>query len=310
MNIPDLDFKLLFVFQALMRYRKVSAVAEELDISQPTISRCLGRLREHFKDPLFVRTHHGMDPTPRALTIADTVSQILELYHAELVQASQFDPQASKRNFKVAASDIGHLVVIPRLIKTLEVTAPGIRVTAVPLGFKAMINELETGEVDLALGAFPKLYAGVYEQSLYTEHYVCMVRGDHPFIQDRITEEEFKQAQHVIVSAYGLGHVHQQIEKKLLQVCPSEKVRIVSHSFLVSALLIEQSDFILTIPSRVAETIGRSHNLRTLQSPIELPNFNAKLYWHERFHREPANQWLRRTIASFFKEPNISGESE
>lgn len=302
MNIPNLDFKLLFVFQALMRFRKVSAVADDLDMSQPTVSRCLEKLREHLEDPLFVRTQYAMEPTPRALAISDTVNQILELYHAELVQASRFEPETSKRNFRIAASDIGHLVVIPRLINTLETTAPGIRITAVPLGLKALINELETGEVDLALGAFPKLCAGVYEQSLYTEHYVCMVRGDHPSIQDRITEEDFKGAQHVIVSAQGLGHIHQEIEKSLLQVCPPENVRIVSHSFLVGALLIEQSNFILTIPSRVAETIGHRHNLRTLQPPIELPTFNAKLYWHERFHREPANQWLRRTIASFFKK--------
>jgi hypothetical protein len=32
-----------------------------------------------------------------------------------------------------------------------------------------------------------------------------------------------------------------------------------------------------------------------------LPGFEVKQYWHERFHNDPGNQWLRHTIASLFR---------
>ena len=79
----DLDFKLLLVFQVMYRTRKVVEVGEQLNVSQPTVSRSISRLRSHFDDPLFVRTQHGMEPTPCAIEIAPIIDEMLGLapYH-------------------------------------------------------------------------------------------------------------------------------------------------------------------------------------------------------------------------------------
>lgn len=300
MNNSDLDFRELTVFQQLLKRRSVSEVALELGLSQPTVSRCLARLRQHFDDPLFVRTQHSMEPTPNALEIADSVKEILDLYHSQLSLKPHFDPATSKRSFSIAASEIGHLVLFPPLIKKFEAHSPTIKLTAVPLGLHSLIEELETGNTDIAFGSFPKLYAGVHERTLYKEHYVCLIRKDHPHIQQRPTLNQFKESRHVIVSAQGLGHIHEQAEKKLYEVCPEDNVCIVTHNFLVCAMLVGQSNFIATVPSKVAEVLGARANLRTIAPPIKLPPFQAKLYWHERFHREPANRWLRETIVACF----------
>ena len=138
MNTNDLDFRLLNVFQALMKRGKVSEVALELDLSQPTISRCLARLRLHFDDPLFVRTQHSMEPTPNALQIAPSVNEILDLYHSQLSQKRHFDPATSKRSFSIAASEIGHLLLFPRLVRKLTACAPAIKLIAVPLGLHSL----------------------------------------------------------------------------------------------------------------------------------------------------------------------------
>ncbi len=51
----ELDFKSLRFFSALYRLGNVSPAADALDISQPTGSLLLKKLRDHFADPLFVR---------------------------------------------------------------------------------------------------------------------------------------------------------------------------------------------------------------------------------------------------------------
>jgi DNA-binding transcriptional LysR family regulator len=301
LNNIALDFKAIIIFNELMRRRKVSDVADELNTSQPSVSRYLARLREHFDDQLFVKTQHAMEPTPRAIAIAPYMEQMLDLYFSQLSQKSKFDPVNESRTFRIAASEVGHVLLFPSLIELLAKQGPHIKLTAVPLGLHSLIRELETGEADIAIGAFPELYAGVYERTLFTETYTCVARRDHPDFKGEITLEQFRNAKHIVVSASGLGHIHGRIEKKLYEICPEENVTVVSHSFLASALLAERTNLIVTLPSRVLNALGRQCNLQTLTPPVELPPFEVKQYWHERFNHEPANKWIRRTIAGLFK---------
>lgn len=302
MNIPNLDFKHLIVFQGLMSKRQVSLVAEDLGQSQPSISRGLARLRKHFGDALFVRTRNGMEPTPYAREIAPSIDEMLTLYYSQLSQKQQFDPRKSKRVFRIAASEIGHSLLFPKLIEDVAELQSRIRLKAVPLGLHSLLTELETGETDIAVGAFPKLYAGIHERTLFSEHYVCLVRADHPTIGRQISQQQYEDSGHIVVSARGLGHVHEQIEKKLFGACPPEKIRVVSHSFLVAAQLVEKSDYVATLPSRIMDILGNRQNVRALPTPIKLPSFEAKMYWHDRYHREPSNQWIRRIVAGYFSD--------
>jgi DNA-binding transcriptional LysR family regulator len=301
MNIPDLEFRHLLVFAALLKLRNVTKVARALDMPQPTVSRCLATLRRRFDDPLFVRTQLGMEPTPVAMASREAVEEIVEIYESKLFRLAGFDPSTASREFKIAASDFGHLLVIPRLDRALAKTAPAVRFTAVPLSAKPLIEDLESGEADLAVGGFPNLYAGVLEQRLFSERYVCLVRRNHPSIGNTVSRAEFKRMRHIIVSARMLGHVHQKVEKRLTELCSPSNIRVVSQSFVVSALMVGETDLILTVPSKIGEILGERCNLRAVAPPFDLPGFDVKQYWHQRFHHDPAHQWLRRSVHSLFQ---------
>lgn len=297
MNTGNLDLDQLLVFDAVLTHRSVSAAARRLGLPQPTVSRWLGQLRVFFDDPLFVRTRRGMEPTPVALAAAAAVQEIVRLYRAQLLHGGRFDPASSTRNFAIAASDFGHLLVLPALERQTA-DAPTVRFTAVPLDRRPLIEALESGEVDIAVGGFPALYAGVRERRLFREHYVCLVRKGHPICRNgAIDRAAFEQARHVVVSARALGHVHQEVEKRLLEIVPPERVRIVSQSFLLSALFVEQTDLVLTVPFGVARLLGSRSGVETVVPPVKLPEFDVKQYWHERFHNDPGNVWLRQMIA-------------
>jgi DNA-binding transcriptional LysR family regulator len=301
MNIPDIDIRDLLVFSMLMQHRSVTKVAATLNLPQPTVSRCVNRLREEFRDVLFVRTRSGMEPTSIALAAAPAVNDIIRIYGSQLSHPGKFDPKVSRREFALAASDVGHLLVLPRLFSEMASEAPRVKFTAVPLSQRPLIEELQSGEVDLAVGGFPNLFAGVLEQTLYQEEYVCLVRNDHPTVKHPMTLAQFKECEHIIVSTRTLGHIHQDIERRLLEICSPERVRIISHSFVVSALIVERTDLLLTVPSVVAQLLAQRASLRILPPPLPLPGFEVKQYWHERFHGDPGNQWLRHTIASLFR---------
>jgi DNA-binding transcriptional LysR family regulator len=91
-ELSEIDLNLLVLFHHLMVERRVSKVAETLGISQPGVSNALARLRKLFGDELFVRTPKGMEPTPFAEQLAESVSYALAMIHSGLNQRSSFDP--------------------------------------------------------------------------------------------------------------------------------------------------------------------------------------------------------------------------
>lgn len=297
MALQELDLAHLAVFASIYKHRSVVKAAAELDLSQPTVSRWLAKLREHLNDPLFVRTQAGMEPTPLAVAFSGPISQMLELYQTHLRRGATFDPASSTRTFRIAASDFGHMAVLPRLHRGLTALAPQVSFKAVTLGRQELITGLESGDIDLAVGGFPKLNAGVQEQTLYDDPYVCVMHESNPLLAAPLTLDVYRQARHVLVQLRSVGHVHQVVEQEILDLCPPENIRMVSESFLLAAMMLDGSDLILTAPMLVPRILEKRCGLRSVPPPMALPTFHVKQYWHERFHRDPASQWLRRQVA-------------
>ena len=298
-TIEGLEIADLLAFDAIYSHKSVSKAASALDVPQPTVSRRLAGMRQSFGDQLFVRTRHGMEPTPVGRALADAIQTVVKIYKERLQHASRFEPLTSTRAFRICASDFGHLLVLPRLHEWADKRAPNVRFVAVPLDKTPLIDRLESGDVDIAVGGFPNLYAGIMEQTLFRETYACLIRREHPTIGARMSIHEFKRARHVVVSSHLLGHIHQEVEKRLMELCPPNHVRVIAESFLLSALVVERTDLVVTLPGKASEFLGEHlGSLRMVEPPIELPGFDVKQYWHSRFHKDPGNEWLRRAIAA------------
>src|SRR3546814_13101866 len=108
-----LSFMHLTVFEAIMRTKSVSLAAETLDVPQPTLSRYLKQLRDHFGNQLFVRTRPGLEPTSIAISSAPAVSQALALYRTPLRGEPPFDPLTPHRAFQIPDSAVGHRLLHP-----------------------------------------------------------------------------------------------------------------------------------------------------------------------------------------------------
>ena len=162
----ELDFKSLRFFSALYRLGNVSPAADALDISQPTGSLLLKKLRDHFADPLFVRVGQRMIPTPRADAIAPTISTLLQLADNDLAVKPEFLPQQSQRNFTIGMTDISQMTLLPLLqIALQQQAADGITFTVQNLD-EQTLNALESGKCDLAIGYLTQLPESVYQQHL------------------------------------------------------------------------------------------------------------------------------------------------
>lgn len=61
--------RLLLALDALLRENSVSRAAASVGLQPSAMSRLLSQLREEYDDPLFLRTGHGLRPTPLAETL-------------------------------------------------------------------------------------------------------------------------------------------------------------------------------------------------------------------------------------------------
>ena len=43
-------------------------------------------------------------------------------------------------------------------------------------------------------------------------------------------------------------------------------------------------------------------NFKVLKLPLDMPSFEVRLHWHQRFHQDPANRWLREVMTELYAE--------
>ena len=123
-ELGRLDLNLLVALEALLEERSVSRAAERLFITQSAMSKTLGRLRELFDDPLFIRQSSGMVPTPRAEQLAGHLPEVLQAVQA-MLEPAQFDPLTFDGEFSLMVQGHMGVWILPLLLERLRQTAPG-----------------------------------------------------------------------------------------------------------------------------------------------------------------------------------------
>ena len=308
MQLRDIDLNLLVIFNQLIIDKRVSAVAETLGITQPAVSNALKRLRGLLKDELFLRTSHGMVPTPFALQLAEPVDYALGTIHGALNQQTSFDPTSSTRTFTLAVSDIGDIYFLPVLLREVMRSAPQLRISTVRNTAVSLRENLEIGKVDLAIGLLPQLQGGYFQRHLFKHRYVCMFRRDHPVASQPMTLDLFQSLEHVVVISAGTGHG--EVDTILDRAGIVRRVRAVVPHFIAVGPILQSTDLVATVPERFAMRCTQPFNLVYVPHPAPLPEIAIKMFWHAKYHRDPANRWLRQLLFEMFSDrPEGSAEA-
>lgn len=310
MDISKVDLNLLLAFDALMQERHLTKAGFKLGLSQPSMSHALARLRKLWDDPLFVRIPSGMEPTPFAVQISQTVRDGLALLQGALHAAAIFEPSTCNRTFQVLMSDIGELVYLPALINRLKTVAPEVSLRVLQLPRESYQDALASGEADMAIGFLPALNAGIYQQRLFRDSYVCLAREGHPRIQQQLTLAQFLFESHILVepagsrySTPGLQYSSTTfIERRLAEDGLARKISLRVPHFMVVPGIVQDTDLVATVPGSLMAYLKPSPRVQKLSMPIATPTYEVRQFWHQRNHHDLANQWLRRMIAELFTE--------
>jgi DNA-binding transcriptional LysR family regulator len=301
-----LDVRLLRLFDLLYSTRSVTGAAIRLGQAQPTVSIWLSRLRRELGDPLFVRTSRGMEPTPRADELIETARSAISALQRLRDREQEFDPAHENRRFRICMTDASHVTLLPRLLLHLHTTAPNIRIEALQIDSNTG-PALQSGKADLALGLIPALEAGFFQQTLYSQDWVCIANPRHSRIRNKLNLSTYKAEAHVsIVSGTGYTLLEGALAKHKI----NRRVLLELPGFLGLTAIVLNTDLIATLPRHSGETLAKASRLKVLECPVPIPSFTVKQHWHERHHHDPATQWLRNTCAKLFQRRIVRGEGK
>lgn len=296
------DLNLLSVALAIYEESSVSGAARKLGMSQPAVSVALNKLRKALADPLFVRTVHGMSPTPRALTLIEPTRDILRRLRNDVLANEQFDPATTDRRFTLALSDIGEMTFLPRLLDTLRREAPGASITSVTLPPSELAVALEQGTVDLAVGYFPDLkHRNFFQQRLFSHSFICLLSASHPYRQKKFSMQQFLSMGHAVVKAEGRSQ--EVFEQLLARKRIERRVVLSTPHFMSIPFVIASSDLVATVPRAVGESFAQLAAIKLVEPPMDIPGFDLKQHWHRKYAKDGANAWLRAMLAQLFGTP-------
>jgi DNA-binding transcriptional LysR family regulator len=296
MNLRALDLNLLVVFDAIFVEGNLSRAADRIGMSQPAMSNALSRLRAALKDPLFERRGNGMEPTIRARQLANPIRQALDVLQAGLSTGSEFDCRTARRSFSVATEDFGEVVIMPRLMNWLSNLAPSIQVRIASERATAGINETRRGKVDIALDYIPIDSDELELQQLMAETRVCVARSDHPRVVDGMSLETYLSLSHIVLNRKIPGGA--VVSRELARQGLVRNIAMEVPHYLSMPVILLQTDFVSTMPRRVARVVAEHYGLKMVKLPLDVPDMPICMSWNRAQTPEPAHRWFRESISS------------
>ncbi|MFC3532800.1 LysR family transcriptional regulator [Vogesella facilis] len=300
MTLPDLN--LLQTLDVLLAEGSVARAAQRLQLSPSAMSRALARLREVTGDPLLVRAGRGLVPTPRALELRERVAELVQEAAVVLRPAQLPELAQLQRTFTLRSSDGFVENFGAALLARIGQQAPGVRLHFLPKQDKDS-TPLRDGSVDLdtsVVGAAtsPELHA----QTLFHDHFIGVVRHDHPLSHGDITLAHYAAGRHIAIARRGV--VGGALDAALQPFGLARNIATIVGGFATALTLARGSDLIASVPAQ--HTGNLRAGMHSFELPFAAPQITVSLLWHPRLHADPVHRWLRgcvREVCAALRQP-------
>ena len=305
-HFQTLDLNLLRVFEALAEERSVTRAGERLGLTQSAVSHALNRLRYALEDELFLRAPDGMTPTPRALEILPELRRgLTQLQHA--LAPTEFSPARADRIFNLSASAYIGEVLLPQAIARIRVLAPQIQLNIRNVD-STLAEGLETGRIDLAVGAFGRTSDVFARESLFEERLVWVLRADHPVARTEITAKALEKLPLVLLAP--ASRTPSERNSRLIEPLvvwdelssdqtplgrgARQRIKTVVDNTQTALAVVAASDMAALVPRRLAASRAQALGLMLVDMSGEPRAPTAiETVWRADQTSHPALSWLR-----------------
>ncbi|MGW3283457.1 LysR family transcriptional regulator [Streptomyces sp. NPDC001002] len=295
MELRSLNLNLLLHLDALLSRRSVSGAAETLELSQPSVSAALGRLRRHFGDPLLIRQGNRYELTPLAMHLRPLVSDAVDGAERVFMTQGEFDPATARREFTVLASDFWLEVMGPTISRLLTERMPSASVRfELPrdVQLEAPMDGLRN--VDGVLAPRGALHGPRHLELLSTQ-WRCVVSADNPRVGGTLDLDTLA-ALPWAVFADRSSTAHDVTSIVMRQVRLSgitPRVEVSAGTFSALPAFVRGTDRVAVVHRSLAEQAARTMGLRVLPPPFPTNPLVQAFWWHPHRDHDRGHQWFR-----------------
>ena len=303
-ELSRIDLNLLISFQVLLEERSVSRAAERLYITQPAMSKTLSRLRQTFDDPLFIRSSHGMQPTPRAQELAGNLGGILNNIN-QLIAPTSFDPYSYSGEITLALSEYIGVALLPPLIQKLHQLAPRLSIRTITR-VENQLEQLSQGKLDFAIQIDQAQYTGDYRVArIASNPSAILVRDGHPLSRGKITWSRL--ANYPVIRLYISDLEQIEIVRSSDTFnrvrSPNQGCLETSH-LLTSLAVLRTTDYFMPGPAYILQNTAVTGGIIALPLPAgEEYTMDYMLVAHHRTAGSPVHQWFWQQIVDTLTPP-------
>jgi len=304
--LSRIDLNLLVAFQVLIQEKNVTRAAERLFVTQPAMSKTLNRLRNLIDDELFVRSSHGLTPTPKTLELEKPVNHILSQLTELMVSNQEFDPANTSATISLATLGTSASVGMPNFINKLRQKAPKLMLISQNIDDK-WEDRLRSGNLDFAIVAKNKFNDDFVTHKLMSIKPVLYMRKDHPLATvEHITLEQRRQYQHMAVYFPNFETTREEMQKLFASFGILSNVPFLTTNLLVCLETLRKTDMLMIASDRLMDsTLVRDHFVsKPLEDLINLKIDALSLVQHVRTKNSALHQYLTQLIVESFGEPD------
>jgi DNA-binding transcriptional LysR family regulator len=297
-NLSSLDLNLLPQLAALLNRRNVTQAAHDVGLSQPAMSRALGRLRDDLGDPLLVRGAGGLRLTPRAERLLPRLEMALGAVKA-LFREPTFDPATEERVITLAASDAQTVLLAPSVMALLAREAPRMRLRVEGYGAD-VVARMESGKLDLAFAlTTTPLPSGAMSEPVATDRLALVMRRGHPLAERPVQLANYAAFDHVGIALTGDGQ--SDLDALLAAGGVTRRIALVTPHFSAAVAAVAATDLVTTISRAFAARLAETFDLVLKDPPFAAVDLPMALVWSEIRANDPVLTWFRglvRNVAS------------
>ncbi|OAT15647.1 hypothetical protein M979_3388 [Buttiauxella noackiae ATCC 51607] len=264
-----LDLNLLRVLCALVENKNVTETGIRLGMGVSSVSYALNKLRDHYSDPIMMRTKNGMQPTSLALDLYKHFSPALNLIEPASTDRKLSSPD--KNFFRIRTNS-----VLENWLAWKFMNDEGAEVQNAIFEFNNFSNDTETRiealrrkQIDIDIGTSLAVDSSIIEYQIILKNMYAVCQVNHPRLQGKVTLEMLKKEKLV---AYVLPKDSPEIdlEKYVFYFdgisSLSRRIRVSSYDTML--MLVSHSNAVCFMPAPLIDYYSQMYNIKVLETDV------------------------------------------
>ncbi|XXA07895.1 LysR family transcriptional regulator [Paraburkholderia sp. A3BS-1L] len=258
----------LHLLLAIAQTGSLRAAAQVLNVTQPALTKALRQLEEEFGTALVLRTPKGVRLTsPGEMLAARASNAVREIERGR--EEVAWHLRHAQAQVTIGVSPVAAILLAPGALARFSIRWPQVNLRVRDTLYPRALEQVRTGELDLALGPLPTDGAGrdLLAQPLFESRIVIAARRGHPFAGVK-TLAGLANADWVLTGpAGGPGDPRDLYIEAQVELTP--KIRLECESFATLLALMPRMDVAGIMPRGFFDRYGSAMDL------IELPIADA-----------------------------------